>query len=240
MSLGLCTPCMLHPREADRQSPPYPREIRKNRVASVSSELLCPVTCSPFPSVAIPLCTCNDGPCPSFETREVETQEESPRHSHPNPGVDQDKMEGPRLERTSCSSMFWSRRSCSREHQCNSEINAWLASDGWIGRWCQLSTLGFWWWQSRVQYVLCLIDPFCPRFWKFVYKPMFACSFWLRKLSGGLGCCSSLIIFWVALYYILEMDGKFLLFGIGTGCSWMYKPNKQNYPHLSLIKYTSW
>lgn len=124
MSLGLCTPCMLHHRETDRQSPPYPRDIRKNRVASVSSELLCPVTCSPFPSVAIPLCTCNDGPCPSFEPREVETQEESPGRSQPNPAVEQDKMEGPRLERTSCSSMFWSRRSCSREHQCNSEINA--------------------------------------------------------------------------------------------------------------------
>ncbi|KAH7537991.1 hypothetical protein FEM48_Zijuj03G0151900 [Ziziphus jujuba var. spinosa] len=123
MSLGLCTPCMLHSRESDSQSPARTREIRKNRVASVSSDLLCPVTCSPFPSVAIPLCTCNDGPCPSFEPREVENQEESP-HRPQTTSVDQDKMDNPRLEKTSCSSMFWGRRSCSREHQCNSEINA--------------------------------------------------------------------------------------------------------------------
>ncbi|KAK2653806.1 hypothetical protein Ddye_013662 [Dipteronia dyeriana] len=124
LSLGLCTPCMLHTRDAERQSPASAPEIRKNRVASVSSDMFCPVTCSPFPSVAIPLCTCNDGPCPSFEPGEEETRDESPRRSQAPP-VDQDKMDGPtRLERTSCSSMFWGRRSCSREHQCNSEINA--------------------------------------------------------------------------------------------------------------------
>ena len=123
LSLGLCTPCMLHPRESDRPSPACTPEIRKNRVASVSSDILCPVSCSPFPSVTIPLCTCDDGPCPSFEPREVETQDESPRRSQTT-SIDQDKMEGARLERTSCSSMFWGRRSCSREHQCNSEINA--------------------------------------------------------------------------------------------------------------------
>ncbi|XP_041002816.1 E3 ubiquitin-protein ligase XBAT33-like [Juglans microcarpa x Juglans regia] len=122
-SLGLCTPCMLHPRDPDCQSPVHTPEIRKNRVASVSSDLLCPVTCSPFPSVTIPLCTCNDGPCPSFEPREVETQDESP-HRLQAISMDNDKMERPRLERTSCSSLFWGRRSCSREHQCNSEINA--------------------------------------------------------------------------------------------------------------------
>lgn len=121
--LGLCTPCMLHTRDAECESPACAPEIRKNRVASVSSDMLCPVTCSPFPSVAIPLCTCNDGPCPSFEPREVETQDESPRRSQGG-SVEQDKLEGPRLERTTCSSMFWGRRSCSREHQCNSEINA--------------------------------------------------------------------------------------------------------------------
>lgn len=124
LSLGLCTPCMLHPREPDHPSPARTPEIRKNRVASVSSDLFCPVTCSPFPSVAIPLCTCNDGPCPSFEPREVETQDESPRRSQAATSTDHGKMEGPRLDRTSCSSMFWGRRSCSREHQCNSEINA--------------------------------------------------------------------------------------------------------------------
>ncbi|KAB2001241.1 hypothetical protein ES319_D12G287200v1 [Gossypium barbadense] len=123
LSFGLCTPCMLHPRDADCPSPTS--EIRKNRVSSVSSDIFCPVTCSPFPSVAIPLCTCNDSPCPSFEHRETtaETQEESPGRSQAT-SIEQDKLEGPRLERTTCSSMFWGRRSCSREHQCNSEINA--------------------------------------------------------------------------------------------------------------------
>ncbi|XVF50789.1 hypothetical protein PTKIN_Ptkin04bG0131500 [Pterospermum kingtungense] len=120
LSLGLCNPCMLHPRDADCASPAS--EIRKNRLASVSSDHFCPVTCSPFHSVAIPLCTCNDGPCPSFEPRESETEDESPRRSQAT-SIDQDKI-GARLERTTCSSMFWGRRSCSREHKCNSEINA--------------------------------------------------------------------------------------------------------------------
>ncbi|KAM2975832.1 hypothetical protein FF1_001948 [Malus domestica] len=123
MSLGLCTPCILHPRDPERLSPACAPEIRKNRVASVSSDMLCPVTCSPFPSVTIPLCTCNDGPCPSFESREAETQDELPRRPQAT-STDQDKMEGPRLGKTTCSNMFWSRRSCSREHQCNAEINA--------------------------------------------------------------------------------------------------------------------
>ncbi|KAL5142469.1 putative E3 ubiquitin-protein ligase XBOS33 [Glycine soja] len=123
VSLSLCTPCMLHPRDLDRPSLSLTPEIRRNRVASVPSEMLCPVTCTPFPSVAIPLCTCNDGPCPSFEPREAEAQDGSPRHSQAAM-MDQDKMDGPRLEKMTCSGMFWGRRSCSREHQCNSEINA--------------------------------------------------------------------------------------------------------------------
>ncbi|XP_021765155.1 E3 ubiquitin-protein ligase XBAT33-like [Chenopodium quinoa] len=122
LSLGFCTPCMLHPRDSDRSTATSTPDIRKNRVASVSSDMFCPVSCSPFPSAAIPLCHCNEGPCPSFEPRDMERAVESPRHSQGT--VDSDKMEGPRLERTSCSSMFWGRRSCSREHQCNSEINA--------------------------------------------------------------------------------------------------------------------
>ncbi|KHM99147.1 E3 ubiquitin-protein ligase XBAT33 [Glycine soja] len=123
VSLSLCTPCMLHPRDLDRPSLSLTPEIRRNRVASVPSEMLCPVTCTPFPSVAIPLCTCNDGPCPSFEPREAEAQDGSPRHSQAAM-MDQNKMDGPRLEKMTCSGMFWGRRSCSREHQCNSEINA--------------------------------------------------------------------------------------------------------------------
>ncbi|XP_059629304.1 E3 ubiquitin-protein ligase XBAT33-like [Cornus florida] len=120
LSLSLCTPCILHPREADRSTPACTLDIRKNSVASVSSDLFCPVTCSPFPSVAIPLCTCSDGPCPSFEPSGFETQDESPCHSQ-SPCQNKARV---RLEKTSCSGMFWSRRSCSREHQCNSEINA--------------------------------------------------------------------------------------------------------------------
>ena len=123
VSLSLCTPCMLHPRDLDRPSLSHTPEIRRNRVASVPSEMLCPVTCTPFPSVAIPLCTCNDGPCPSFEPREAEAQDGSPRHSQAAM-MDQNKVDGPRLEKMTCSGMFWGRRSCSREHQCNSEINA--------------------------------------------------------------------------------------------------------------------
>lgn len=119
LPLGLCTPCMLHHCDPDRPSPTSTLEIRKNRVASVSPDLFCPVSCSPFPSVPIPLCTCHDGPCPTSEPPEGDTEAESPATS-----TGQDKIEGLRLERTSCSSMFWSRRSCSREQQCNSEINA--------------------------------------------------------------------------------------------------------------------
>ncbi|KAL8095917.1 hypothetical protein AgCh_037049 [Apium graveolens] len=122
MSLGLCTPCMIHTRESNHLTPACTPEIRKNRVASVSSDIFCPVTCSPFPSVTIPMCTCNDGSCPSFEPREVATQNESPRAQ--SPSHDQDKMLTVRPEKTSCSKMFWSRRSCSREQQCNSEINS--------------------------------------------------------------------------------------------------------------------
>ncbi|KAH7867576.1 hypothetical protein Vadar_011313 [Vaccinium darrowii] len=118
LSLSLCTPCMLHSRESDRSTP----DIRKNRVASVSPDLFCPVTCSPFPSV-IPTCACSDGPCPTCGPHEVEAREGSPHRSQ-STTVDHDKLERVRLEKTSCSSMFWSRRSCSREHQCNSEINA--------------------------------------------------------------------------------------------------------------------
>ncbi|KAK4350824.1 hypothetical protein RND71_030137 [Anisodus tanguticus] len=122
LSLSLCTPCMLHPRDQDRSTPSSAHEIRKNRVASVSSDFSCPVTCSPFPSVAIPLCTCDERFSPTLESRESDTQEETPNQSQ-STATDHDKMEV-RLEKTTCSNMFWGRRSCSREHQCNAEINA--------------------------------------------------------------------------------------------------------------------
>lgn len=125
LSLSLCTPCMLHPkeREEDTSEAVGSPDMRKNRVASVSSEILCPVTCSPFPSVSIPLCTCNESPCLNFESREGGPRDETPNRSHPVTS-EQDKLEGVRLEKTTCSNMFWGRRSCSREHQCNAEINA--------------------------------------------------------------------------------------------------------------------
>lgn len=106
---------MLHPREREHEAAGSP-EMRKKRV---SSDMLCPVTCSPFPSVGIPLCTCNEGPCPNIDSGESEAREESQSVSG-----ERGKVEGMRLEKTSCSNMFWGRRSCSREHQCNAEINA--------------------------------------------------------------------------------------------------------------------
>ncbi|KAK9147777.1 hypothetical protein Scep_006534 [Stephania cephalantha] len=122
--LGLCTPCMRHPCNTDISTASCRTEIRKNRVASVSPDLFCPVSCSPFPSVPIPMCNCNDDPCPSLEPQEGETtQDDSPRHSQGTSG-EHDKIDEHRLSKTTCTSMFWSRRSCHREHQCNSEINA--------------------------------------------------------------------------------------------------------------------
>ncbi|XP_026409309.1 E3 ubiquitin-protein ligase XBAT33-like [Papaver somniferum] len=123
LSLGLCTPCMLH--HDPEPSPTSLRpEIRKNRVASVSSDFSCPVSCSPFPSVPIPMCTCNEDSCPSFEPSGRENEDESPRRSQGTIGGEEDKTEGARFDKTTCSSIFWTRRSCHREHQCNSEINA--------------------------------------------------------------------------------------------------------------------
>ncbi|XP_058104821.1 E3 ubiquitin-protein ligase XBAT33-like [Magnolia sinica] len=121
LALG-CTPCMLHACDPDPPPTSCLSEFRKNRIASVSPDLFCPVSCSPFPSIAIPSCTCNDDPCPSLEPPDGETQDQSPRRSQGVLG-DRDKTGGPRIEKTSCSSIFWNRRSCHREHQCNSEIN---------------------------------------------------------------------------------------------------------------------
>ncbi|CAA2984451.1 E3 ubiquitin- ligase XBAT33 [Olea europaea subsp. europaea] len=126
LSLSLCTPCMLHHREQDRSESVGSPDVRKTRSDSVSSDIFCPVTCSPFPSVTIPLCTCNDGPCPNSDSRGSETQEASPRRSQ-STSNEQEKIDGMRLEKTTCTSMFWGRRSCSREHQCNAEINARMA-----------------------------------------------------------------------------------------------------------------
>ncbi|KAK6135310.1 hypothetical protein DH2020_030952 [Rehmannia glutinosa] len=75
-----------------------PENTRKKRVDSVSSDIFCPVTCSPFPSVAIPLCTCNEGPCPNFDSRESGPLEDSPDRSQ-SVSNEQEKMEGMRLEK---------------------------------------------------------------------------------------------------------------------------------------------
>ncbi|XP_057798567.1 E3 ubiquitin-protein ligase XBAT33-like isoform X1 [Salvia miltiorrhiza] len=118
LSLSLCTPCVLHHhREEDESEAAGSPDTRKRRSDSVSSDISCPVTCSPFPSLVLPLCTCNEGPCPRFDSGENDPQQRSPSN-------EQGKTEGMRLEKTTCSSMFWGRRSCSREHQCNAEINA--------------------------------------------------------------------------------------------------------------------
>lgn len=128
--LSLCTPCMLHTCEPDTPSPACRSDLRKNRVASVTPELLCPLSCAPFPSVSIPSCTCNEDPCHALESSE-EGREDRPStpHGSGNSSEEQDsKLNDPRLEKTSCSIMFWGRRSCHREHQCNSEINAWCVT----------------------------------------------------------------------------------------------------------------
>ncbi|KAL3647360.1 hypothetical protein CASFOL_008328 [Castilleja foliolosa] len=121
LSLTLCTPCMLHTRDQDTSETATSPDTRKGKCSdSISSDIICPVTCSLFPFVAIPLCTCNEGPCPNFDSGESECPDGCSQSLSNEPG----KMDGMRLDKTTCSSMFWGRRSCSRENQCNAEINA--------------------------------------------------------------------------------------------------------------------
>ncbi|KAG7017129.1 E3 ubiquitin-protein ligase XBAT33, partial [Cucurbita argyrosperma subsp. argyrosperma] len=110
LSLSICNSCILHNGDAEDPVSTCLPDIRRNRVAMISSDVFCPVTCSPFHSSAIPVCTCNN-------------EDESHRQSQTTP-IDQVKLGGQRPEKTCCSSMFCGRRSCSRENQCNSEINA--------------------------------------------------------------------------------------------------------------------
>ncbi|KAK8944974.1 putative E3 ubiquitin-protein ligase XBOS33 [Platanthera zijinensis] len=112
-SLSFCNPCILHPEVPDPSSSTPRSEFRENH--EMPSEPICPVTCGPFPSVAVPTCNCKGCPCPPLDT--------SPRRSQSSAGQC-DKFGDHRLERTNCSGICWSRRSCHREHQCNSEINA--------------------------------------------------------------------------------------------------------------------
>lgn len=97
MSLSLCTPCMLHQCDPDSQSPNYTPDFRKNSAVSLSSDVLCPVTCSSFPSVMIPLCTCDDGPFPSLETGDGEEARETSCHSQVIL-TEQDKEDRPRVD----------------------------------------------------------------------------------------------------------------------------------------------
>jgi len=125
LTLSLCNPCILHPRAlAPPATASCRSEFRRNCVAAVSSEVICPLSCTPFPSAAILSCSCDDDPCSAVEFQ-GEGREQSPRGSQSSaPNELEDKLDEQRLERTSCSGIFWSRRSCHREHQCNSEINA--------------------------------------------------------------------------------------------------------------------
>lgn len=119
LSLGLCNPCILNPGAVDP-----PSDIRRNRVAAVSSELVCPLTCSTlFPSVSLHTCTCDDELCDSIEP-ETESPVQSPRPSQSTTNELDKTEEQEGSDRTSCSSMFWARRSCHREQQCTSEISA--------------------------------------------------------------------------------------------------------------------
>ncbi|XP_023551564.1 E3 ubiquitin-protein ligase XBAT33-like isoform X1 [Cucurbita pepo subsp. pepo] len=68
LSLSICNSCMLHNGDAEDPVSTCLPDIRRNRVAMISSDVFCPVTCSPFHSSAIPVCTCNNGTCPSFES----------------------------------------------------------------------------------------------------------------------------------------------------------------------------
>ncbi|XP_020093555.1 probable E3 ubiquitin-protein ligase XBOS33 [Ananas comosus] len=119
LSLGLCNPCILNPGAVDP-----PSDIRRNRVAAVSSELVCPLTCSTlFPSVSLHTCTCDAELCDSIEP-ETESPVQSPRPSQSTTNELDKTEEQEGSDRTSCSSMFWARRSCHREQQCTSEISA--------------------------------------------------------------------------------------------------------------------
>uniref|UniRef100_A0A0D9XLN7 RING-type E3 ubiquitin transferase n=1 Tax=Leersia perrieri TaxID=77586 RepID=A0A0D9XLN7_9ORYZ len=122
-ALTFCNPCILNTRSVDSPATVCKADIRRNRVAAVSSELVCPLTCSPFPSSALPTCRCSDDdPCDATETQDG-SEAQSPQPSH-CASMEMDKREQQDLDRTSCSGMFWSRRSCQREEQCNAEINA--------------------------------------------------------------------------------------------------------------------
>ncbi|KAJ4784134.1 E3 ubiquitin-protein ligase XBAT33 [Rhynchospora pubera] len=120
---SLCSPCIMNSLGGDEPAIISKSEIRRNRVAAVSSEVVCPLTCSPFPSASVPMCNCGDGPCTCGDAGEMDSEVHSSRPSHIGL-VEMEMMDEEELEKMSCSGMFWgSRRSCHREHQCNAEID---------------------------------------------------------------------------------------------------------------------
>ncbi|PKA46538.1 putative E3 ubiquitin-protein ligase XBOS33 [Apostasia shenzhenica] len=118
---SFCSPCILHARALEPSAVPCRSEFRKNCV--VASELLCSITCSSFPSVGVPSCDFDEDPYPPLEPQDYSAEVQSPRQSQ-STAAESDRIDVQRLEKTSCSGIFWSRRSCHRENQCNSEINA--------------------------------------------------------------------------------------------------------------------
>ncbi|XP_042422404.1 probable E3 ubiquitin-protein ligase XBOS33 [Zingiber officinale] len=118
LALTLCSPCILTPCAVD--IPISNRIEAPPRNQAASSELVCPLVCTPF-SAGFISPNYDDEPCPSSESQ-VEVQPQSAR-SMQTTSSELDKIDEQRAD-PSCSGMFWGRRSCNREHQCNSEINA--------------------------------------------------------------------------------------------------------------------
>ncbi|KAH9317151.1 hypothetical protein KI387_018920 [Taxus chinensis] len=143
LTLGLCTPCVADVCDSDSPSSPVCQsEYHKNRVSPVSSDSFCSVSCTPFPSVSLPLCTCNNQPGSSLDARrETESSQQAPppvqdtsaagsisSENGSDSSLEQQEAVSPRVQKTSCSKMlFWSRKNSQREkpgeQPCNSEIS---------------------------------------------------------------------------------------------------------------------
>lgn len=146
ITLGLCTPCASDTCDPDSPcSSMCKSELRRNpRVSPVSSESFCTVSCSPFPSVSLPLCACNNEPGSSLEVRQ-ETGSSSQQTQPPvhdasaadsvpslegvlDSSLEQKEAVSPRVDKGSCSKiLFWGRKNSNREklgeQPCNTEIS---------------------------------------------------------------------------------------------------------------------
>ncbi|XP_031477831.1 E3 ubiquitin-protein ligase XBAT33-like [Nymphaea colorata] len=117
-SLHLCTACMLQGHACTASSANDDRsDLRKSCVASVSSNMSCPVSCTPFASFTLPSCTCHSDP----ECHHDENSGRTPQLPE-NAPVQQDRIEGPKIGKIGCTKLFRHRRTCHREHQCDLEI----------------------------------------------------------------------------------------------------------------------